>query len=76
MGDAAIGARAETQPSEQRPQRRIGPREKTEKAVTGGSQQVHHRAEDLSDRENNEVTQGLTERSLGWGAEDAAQVLG
>lgn len=66
-GDPAIGAKTSE---------KARAREKTGKAVTGGSQQVHRQAEDLSDRENNEVTQGLTERSLGWGAEDAAQVLG
>lgn len=67
IGDPAIGAKTSE---------KARAREKTGKAATGGSQQVHRQAEDLSDRENNEVTQGLTERSLGWGAEDAAQVLG
>lgn len=38
-------------------------REETEKAITRGN----HEAEHLSDRENNEDTQGLTEGCLGWG---------
>ena len=57
LGDPAIRAKAPEKVREARA------REGTEKAITRGN----HQAEDLSDRENNEDTQGLTEGCLGGG---------
>lgn len=57
LGDPAIGAKGPEKAREARA------REGTEKAGTRGNRQ----AEDLSDRENNEDTQGLTEGCLSWG---------